>query len=560
MAPRPFAGTLETMPASRPRVGPLRAPLDAALGEQIARIEEQIAEVWQGLSLLGMTLSAFLGARGAPALGLWAGAGAALYLLWFTFVARRLRAGRGTGALRLCTSFVEAIGPWVFFAVLAHTEGAAYALGSWVPPLLYAAMLVVSTVRFRPMEPLILGLTGAVALLLFYFGWLRAALPPDLAHEPLYSARVQISRAVSFATGGFLSMLVSRTLRRAIGRADHSARERELFGKYRMVRHVASGGMGTVYEALYCPEGGFQRPVAIKRIHEHLAREESFMTFFRNEAELSARLVHPNIVQVLDFGSVDGTYFLAMELVDGLTLRSFMKRAWGAGATVPPGVVGYLGREILAGLAYSHEVARAADGSRLKVVHRDLCPANVLLSKNGEVKITDFGVARALRDADSTHTRTVAGHAGYMAPEQALAQPIDERCDLFAVGVVLWELLAGRPLFQRGAEGPTLVAVLSAEIEPPSAHHPGLDPAWDALVLRALARDAEARFPSAEAMSSAIGALADGRLPAADELCALVAEVLKLPEPAADLIRSTTRPATTESEAETQVEGRGAVG
>ena len=541
-----------------PLDGSLRAPLDVALAEEIARVELRIAEVWQAMGVLGIALSLFLGLRETGrGLALWGTLSVSGYLVWFTVVARRLRQGRGTSSLRLATSIVESSLAWVFLAVLTHTEGPAYALGSWVPPLLFAGMIIVSTARLRPIEPLVFGVSGGLAFVVFYFAWLRAALPPEFAGLPLYSPRVQISRAVSLATGGALAMLVSRTLRRAIGRADSTARERELFGKYRILRHVASGGMGTVYEALYCPEGGFERPVAIKRIHPHLAAEPTFVSFFRNEAELSARLVHPNIVQVLDFGSVDGTYFLAMELVEGLTLRSLMKRAWGAGVAIPPSIVAYIGREVLAGLAYAHGSARAANGSRLKVVHRDLCPSNLLLSKNGEVKVSDFGVARALGDADSTHTRTVAGHAGYMAPEQALAQPIDERCDLFSVGVIVWELLAGRSLFHRGAEGPTLVAVLSADIEAPSTVRAGLDPAWDAFIVRALGRDPDARFPSASVMSAEIGGLADGKLPAADELCALVLQVLALPEPAPELIATGTRRATAESELATQVEAKG---
>jgi len=497
----------------------------------------------------------FLGLRGSPRLLVWGTLVAVGFLVWFRFLAVRVRAGLTTPALRGVSSVVESAAPWIFCAMLAYTEGPAYALGSWVPPLLYAGILLVSTVRLRTRAPFVIGISSGAALLLLYFLWFRDALGPDLRAQALYSSRVQISRAVSFVVSGFLASLVAKTLRLVIGRADSTAREKELFGKYRIVRHVASGGMGTVYEALYCPEGGFERPVAIKRIHPHLALEESFVSFFRNEAELSARLVHPNIVQVLDFGSVDGTYFLAMELVDGLTLRSFMKRLWASGSAVPPSIMAYIARELLAGLAYSHGSARAADGSRLKVVHRDLCPANILLSKNGEVKISDFGVARALRDADSTHTRTVAGHAGYMAPEQALAQPFDERCDLFAVGVMLWELATGRPLFQRGAEGPTLVAVLSLEIVAPSTLQTGLDPAWDAVILRALSRDADMRFPSAAAMSAAIGPLADAQSAASDELCTLVTRALALPEPAPEVISSATRPQTVESEMETQVQG-----
>jgi serine/threonine-protein kinase len=518
------------MAAPHERDGPLRKPLDEALGEELDRIEARIAQVWQGLSALCMVLSAFLGLR-SHALAVGGGVTSLASLLWFTAVVGRLRRERGTRTLRLVTSLVESAIPWVCLAMLGQTQGAAYALGSWVPPLLFGALVVGSTARLRPIQPLILAVSSAVAFLGLYFAWLRGALTPAEALNPLLVPQVQVSRALSLVVGGVLALLVSRTLRGAIGRADTTARERELFGKYRMLRHIASGGMGTVFEALYCPEGGFERPVAVKRIHPHLAQDESFVTFFRNEAELSARLVHPNIVQVLDFGSVDGTYFLAMELVDGLSLRAFMRRAWAAKIPIPPHVVAHVGREVLAGLAYSHGVARAADGSLLRVVHRDLCPVNLLLSRNGEVKISDFGVARALRDAESTHTRTVAGHTGYMAPEQARAQPIDERTDLFAVGVVLWELLCGRPLFLRGAEGPTLLALMAADIPRPTSLRSDVDPAWDYVLMEALERDPARRTPSATAMSTRLAEVHDTSPTAAEDLRELIGRILLLPDP-----------------------------
>ncbi len=283
------------------------------------------------------------------------------------------------------------------------------------------------------------------------------------------------------------------------------------------------------------PRGGFERAVAVKRIHPHLARDPRFINFFRNEAELSARLVHPNIVQVLDFGSVDGTYFLAMELVDGLTIQAFMKRAWAAKIALPPRLVAHLGREILAGLTYSHTAARAADGSLLRVIHRDICPANLLISRSGDLKISDFGVARALRQTGSDQTRTVAGHSGYMAPEQARALPFDERCDLFSVGVLLWELLCGKALFHRGSEGPTLLALMSADVPRPTDVRDGLHPDWNPLFERALCRDPAQRFPSASAMSAALTDVEDPRGSAStEELAEFVARVLTLPEPTPD--------------------------
>jgi serine/threonine-protein kinase len=507
----------------------LRRPLDLALGEELAHIEVRIAQVWQGMSVLSVGLALFLGVR-APRLARLGSLTAVLSLAWFTVVVVLYRRGRATKTLRVATSAVESVLPWLALAMLAVTQGPAYALGSWLPPLLFGGLVVGSTVRLRPAEPLILGVAGAVLFLALYFAWLRPMLPTAEVDNALVTTRVQISRALSLVVGALLAMFVSRTLRRAISRADHTARERELFGKYRILRHVASGGMGTVYEALYCPEGGFERPVAIKRIHPHLAREDRFVRFFRNEAELTARLVHPNIVQVLDFGSVDGTYFLAMEYVDGLTLRTLLRRAHKARIAIAPHVVAHVGRELLAGLAYSHAGARAADGSLLRVIHRDLCPANILVSKNGEVKIADYGVARALREADSAHTRTVTGHTGYMAPEQARAQAIDERTDLFAVGVVLWELLCNKPLFLRGAEGPTLLALIAGEVPRPSTMRADAEPAWDHLLLRTLDREPARRPPTAVAMASELANL-ERRAGAAEELRELVARVLMLPDP-----------------------------
>jgi serine/threonine-protein kinase len=523
---------LARMPAASARPSALRAPLDAALEDELARIERRIARVWQILGVAGVTGSLILGLRSSRSLALWGSLAALAYLAWFTVEAELLRRRRGSRALRTVTTAVESTVPWAFLGVMASTQGAAYALGSWVPPLLFGGLIISSTARLRPVDPLIIGVSSGLVFPFLYFLWLRPALPPELATLPLFQPQIQISRGVSLALAGVLAWMIAGALRSAIGKAESTVRERELFGKYRLLKHLASGGMGTVFEALYCPEGGFERTVAVKRIHPHLASEARFITFFRNEAELSARLVHPNIVQVLDFGSVDGTYFLAMELVSGLTLQAFMKRAWAAKLALPPRLVAHLGHEILAGLAYSHTAARAADGSLLRVIHRDICPANLLISRNGEVKISDFGVARALRQTGSDQTRTVAGHSGYMAPEQARALPFDERCDLFSVGVILWELVCGKPLFHRGGEGPTLLAVMSADVPRPTGSRDDIHPGWDAFIERALARDPGERFPSATAMSTALAELTDARgCPSTEELTALVAHVLTLPDP-----------------------------
>lgn len=508
--------------------------MDVALDEEIARLELRISRVWQVFYSLGIVFGLVVYAATGFTLAAWCAGLAALYLLWFSVEAelrRRGYAGRGMVALDVT---VESTLPWVFLLITTWSQGPAYALGSWLPPLLYAAIIVASAARLRPWVPIALSVSAALTFPAAYFLIVRPQLAPELLAEPLLGAPMQITRAVSLLAGGALAAIVTVVLRRAITRADIAVRERDLFGKYRLEQRIASGGMGTVFEATYCPEGGFERRVAVKQIHPHLARQQRFVEGFRREAELSARLAHPNIVQVLDFGRIEERYFLAMEYVDGLTLSSLMRRLRIAEIIIQAHLVAHIGREILAGLVYSHTGARDARGELLRVVHRDLSPANVLLSQNGEVKISDFGVARALRDSQVAHSKTVVGQVGYMAPEQARALAIDERSDLFSLGVVLWELLCGRPLFDRGAEGPTLLALVSDEIPAPSSTR-AVDPAWDGLLLRALERDPDRRYPTARTMLLDLEALADasaGSLStrATSELAELVRTALDLPE------------------------------
>ena len=489
-------------------------PLAEALRAEIDQLELYISKaLWLTVALCvvaGVLHYLLLG----YALAMWCALGGLFYLGWFSLEVR-MRAQKRVGrALRPlwtgATVLVEGTMPWMFIIILTFSESAAYALGSWLPPLIYAALIVATTARLRPAAPLAIGLSAGITFPLIYFVIVYGQLPAGGLDNPLLTPGMQLSRAVFLSIGGVMGMLLSRALRQAISRAEVVARQRDLFGKYRLQAGIASGGMGTVYRASYCPEGGFERTVAVKLIHPHLARMPRFVTSFRDEAELSARLAHPNIVQVLDFGRVEDTYFLAMEHIDGMTLAALVKRLRQLDYALEPRVVVYILREILAGLAHSHVGARDAKGDLLRVVHRDLCPANVLLSRNGEVKITDFGVARALRDTDTANTRTVVGHAAYMAPEQARAMPIDERCDLFALGVIAWELLCGRPLFERGCETSTLMALIADPV-PSASLEGGVDGTWDAFFERALARDPHQRFPNAAAMALDLEALPDAK-------------------------------------------------
>jgi serine/threonine-protein kinase len=278
------------------------------------------------------------------------------------------------------------------------------------------------------------------------------------------------------------------------------------FGKYRLLEPVASGGMAEVWRAEAPGAEGFVKEVALKLIRgDHDARGD-FVRMFIQEARLASRLSHANIVQVFDFDQVEGQYYIAMEMVRGRTLREVVDRCREQGVRLGLARAVHVCAEVARALAYAH---RLEEGGRpAGLVHRDVSPQNVLLSFEGEVKLTDFGIARALGASELTAPGTLKGKIAYMAPEQARSEPVDARADVFAVGVMLWELCTGRRLFARDTEAATLAAVLGAdEPSPPSAWNEAVPPRLDQAVLAALARDPARRTPSAEALSAELGAL-----------------------------------------------------
>ncbi|MBI1945708.1 MAG: serine/threonine protein kinase [Deltaproteobacteria bacterium] len=475
--------------------------LARALALEVSRLERLRMRAWQALSIAivvgALSLAA---ARGAPGLG--SAAVGIVSLLWFTFVRAALTRGRWSTPLALITVVVEQTVPWAIFVAVLIASGAEQATRVWGPPLVYTGMLILTTLKLSPRYSVISGVLGAAQYLALSFFVVRPRLGPGVLVEATDSGG-DVVRAFMLMIGGLVVAVVAHGLRTAVGGVVSILREQDLFGKYRLEREVAAGGMGVVWLATYCPEGGFARAAAVKLVHAHLSNDQAFVDAFRHEAELCARLVHQNIVQVFDFGRVDERYFLAMEYVDGFTLRDVLRRAAAAGLRVPPVVAGAIARQILAGLHFSHSEAHDNAGQKLRVIHRDLAPSNILLSHGGEVKLTDFGIARALRDGSAAKTATLAGHFDHMAPEQAAAGALDERTDLFCVGILLWEMLTGAPLFRRGNDAATLHAVAHAPIAAPSTVDGSLAP-FDALCAKALARDRTARFQSARDMAEAI--------------------------------------------------------
>jgi serine/threonine protein kinase len=278
------------------------------------------------------------------------------------------------------------------------------------------------------------------------------------------------------------------------------------FGKYRLLEPIAAGGMAEVWRAEAPGAEGFVKEVALKLIRgDHDARGD-FVRMFIQEARLASRLSHANIVQVFDFDQVDGQYYIAMELVRGRTLREVVERCRETGARLGVARAVHVCGEVARALSYAHHLEE--DGRPAGLVHRDVSPQNVLVSFEGEVKLTDFGIARALGASEATAPGTVKGKLAYMAPEQARGEPVDGRTDVFALGVMLWELCAGRRLFARDGEAATLAALLSAEpTSPPSAWNESVPPALDAVVLAALERDAARRTASAEELAAALAAI-----------------------------------------------------
>ncbi|WP_208721591.1 serine/threonine-protein kinase [Corallococcus aberystwythensis] len=281
------------------------------------------------------------------------------------------------------------------------------------------------------------------------------------------------------------------------------------FGPYTLVRRIGAGGMGEVFLAR---EEGVRRAVVVKKVLPGLVENRQFVGRFRDEARVVVRLAHPNIARVYAMGEVDGQLFLAMEYVLGKTLSRLAYRLRQRQRMMPLGPLLQLGQRLCEGLAYAHD-ATDEEGHPLHLVHRDLSPANVCVSYAGEVKIIDFGAAQSTLKEQQTAPRVVIGNLTYMAPEQARKRTVDRRADLYAVGVVLWELFAWKPLSQRGDPLERWRRAAYPQWEPAGRHRPDLPRAVDTFLARALASEPNDRFPTATAMAEALGALKEKLAP-----------------------------------------------
>jgi serine/threonine-protein kinase len=273
--------------------------------------------------------------------------------------------------------------------------------------------------------------------------------------------------------------------------------------RYALLGEFASGGMATVHFGRLLGSGGFSRTVAIKRLHPHFAKATEFAAMLIDEARLVARVAHPNVVPILDVVEERGEVFLIMEYVHGESLAQLVRLAASRGGPIPPGIACSIACGLLHGLHAAHEATNEA-GEPLGIVHRDVSPQNALVGSDGVTRVLDFGIARAIGRLQTTGEGRLKGKSAYLAPERILGREADRRSDVYGAAVVLWETLTGTRLFDGESDAVILKQVLSAPVPRPSSLVPAIPAALEAITLRGLDRDPEARFPSARDMALAL--------------------------------------------------------
>ncbi len=310
-------------------------------------------------------------------------------------------------------------------------------------------------------------------------------------------------------------------------------------GRYEILTQIASGGMATVYLGRVLGAAGFERLVAVKFLHQHVANDEVFVSMFLDEARLAAKIRHPNVVPTLDLENGPDGLFLVMEYVEGDSLVGLIRSLARAKRPLPPGITVRVILDALAGLRAAHELTDDS-GELLNLVHRDVSPHNILIGVDGIAKITDFGVARANARVSVTREGQIKGKLAYMAPEQTTSDPVDARADLFAIGIVLWECLAGRRLFQAETDGAVLRKLLDHPIPKLREIAPEYPEAIERVCMRALERDPAHRFASAAEFSEALEAAGVGlAIATSREVGALVRE---MSGPTLTTLRAAARP------------------
>ena len=273
------------------------------------------------------------------------------------------------------------------------------------------------------------------------------------------------------------------------------------YGRFRLTGRIGVGGMAEVFRAVVKGPQGWERELVVKRILPQLSGNAEFTKMFIREAKISALLVHPNIVQTFEFGEAEGTYFIAMEGVQGVTLRELLTKLKKEQRAMPFMVIADIAKQVCTGLDYAHTLT-GPDGTALEIVHQDVSPTNIMLAFNGTVKILDFGIARAASFAEEEAKKgLIKGKVAYLAPEQVNMQPFDHRIDIFALGIVMHEMMTGARLFQAKNDVAKMRQLLAAPIPPPSSINAAVPRELDRIVMKALEVDPTQRYQSATAMA-----------------------------------------------------------
>jgi eukaryotic-like serine/threonine-protein kinase len=273
-------------------------------------------------------------------------------------------------------------------------------------------------------------------------------------------------------------------------------------GRYRLIAELARGGMGIVYLALVRGPGGFNKLFCVKVLKDHMAEDPKLVAMFLDEARLAAKLNHPNVVQTIEVGSDAGQHFIAMEYLEGQSVHALEARGRRKGSTFPLAYHLHVLVQLLEGLQYAHSVADF-DGTPLRLVHRDVSPHNVMVTYDGQVKILDFGIAKALGSTSDTRTGALKGKVAYMAPEQAAGEPLDRRADVFAVGVMLWEAATGQRMWNRSLNDLQILhALMKGAIPRPRDARADVDPRLERIILKATAESAADRYQTAGEMQA----------------------------------------------------------
>ncbi|MCU0692061.1 MAG: protein kinase, partial [Polyangiaceae bacterium] len=276
------------------------------------------------------------------------------------------------------------------------------------------------------------------------------------------------------------------------------------FGAYDLLERINVGGMAEVFRAIHRDSG---RIVAVKRILPSVAEDEEFVSMFRDEASIASQLDHPNIAKIFDIGCVDTSYYIAIEYVDGRDMRTIVDHAVRRKSPLPLDFVAHAVLGLCQGLDYAHK-RRDARGQPLDLVHRDVSPQNVIVSYQGDVKLIDFGIAKAIGRIAPTQVGSIKGKLGYMSPEQVRGLPVDQRTDIFSVGICLWEFLTLRRLFHGDNDLVVMGQIRNARVAPPRSVVPSVPVDLERIVMRALAKEADERYTSASEFHAELAAYA----------------------------------------------------